>query len=143
MKVLDPAQSAQAIVAKDICIRVHPNTYAFFKEKGMKDLFVQYWGNWYLPIGKITPQVGRMLAGVYIPTDSEFCFEDYVVWSDFVYTYAEWEHSGLSEKYDDVKHCRVNVDHPDYPNKDGEGWDQFETDMLKYWSSGVKPTYVE
>ena len=49
----------------------------------------------------------------------------------------------MSEKYDDVIRCRVNLDHPDHPsNKDGDGYGQFEREMLNYWSKGIKPVYV-
>lgn len=70
-------------------------------------------------------------------------YENYVIWSDQVWCMDEWESSGMSEKYDDVIRCRVNLDHPDHPsNKDGDGYSQFEKEMLNYWSKGIKPAYV-
>ena len=63
-------------------------------------------------------------------------YENYVIWSDQVWNADEWESSGMSEKYDDVIRCRVNLDHPNYNEE------SFEAEMISWWGCGPQPTYA-
>lgn len=73
MKTLNALQSVQSIYMKGICIRVHKTTRQQLIEKGIKveGLLVEYWGNYYIDVSKITKEVAEALNKVTIPTDSE------------------------------------------------------------------------
>lgn len=74
MKTYNALQSTQAIYMKGICIRVHKDTRRQLIEKGIKvneGLLVEYWGNYYLDVNKITKEVAEALTTVLLPTDSE------------------------------------------------------------------------
>lgn len=73
MKTYNALQSVQAIYMKGICIRVHKTTRQQLIEKGIKveGLLVEYWGNYYIDVSKITKEVAEALTKVTIPTDSE------------------------------------------------------------------------
>lgn len=62
----------------------------------------------------------------------------YVIHGDFVYEEGEWMNSHDSDRYDDIKHAEVNLDHPTYPDND----EKLYEDLVNYWSTGVKPSYV-
>ena len=63
----------------------------------------------------------------------------YVVHGDFVWDADEWDNSPDSQRYDDIKRCVVDLDHPTYP----KDWDKIEDDLVNYWKTGLKPIYVK
>ena len=75
METLNPLQSVAAIHVGGLALRVHPDTVTqltkAFPPEQLKGLFVEYWGNWYIRINKISPEIGHGLTQVTLPTDPE------------------------------------------------------------------------
>ena len=75
MKTNNALQSVQAIYVKGLCMRIHPDTktklYSEFSEADLKGVLVEYWGNWYIRVDNITPEIGYELTRCVMPTDRE------------------------------------------------------------------------
>lgn len=75
METLNALQSVQAIYVKGLCMRIHPNTRTRleenFSKEDLKGVLVEYWGNWYIRVDKITPEIGYELTRCTMPTDSK------------------------------------------------------------------------
>lgn len=63
--------------------------------------------------------------------------ENFVIHSHVVWTKDEWEFTGMSEKYDDVLRCIVDLNHPLAQDEV-----EMEKQLIQYWSNGVKPDFV-
>lgn len=61
---------------------------------------------------------------------------EYVVWSDQVWEADDWFNSDMSEKYDDIIRCTVDLDHPEYDEE------SFEAEMVAWWGCGPQPPYA-
>lgn len=75
METRNALQSVQAIYVKGLCMRIHPDTKDRLDEKisesDLKGVLVEYWGNWYIRIDRITPTIGQELTQCIMPTDSK------------------------------------------------------------------------